>query len=127
MIVLVLIAAAVLAIEIAYESSLALTVKKFFRLDATPLTIEATSKIKFFNKLFGDTLKIILFPITIILVVLSIIYKKVVQLLSCPYCLSFWLGTTSTYFYLGVSPMEAIIYGLLVIPITHVIEKIYDY
>ena len=127
MILLILIACAVLAIEIAYESSLSLSVKKFLRVDVLPLTIEATTKVGFFNKLFGDSWKYILFPITIVLVLLSGIYKQVVQLLNCPYCLSFHLGWISTYFYLGVSPMESIIYGLLVIPIVHLLEKLYNY
>ena len=127
MTLLVLIAAAILAIEISYESSLALSIKKFMRMDVTPQIIEATTKVGFFNKLFGDSWKYILFPITIVLVLLSGIYKKMVMLLNCPYCLSFHIGWISTYFYLGVSPMESIIYGLLTIGITHVIEKVYDF
>ena len=92
MIILLLIACAVLAIEVAYESILAADIKKSLRVDVTPTVVEAMSKVGFYNKLLGNILSVILFPITLVLIILATIYKKLVQLLSCPYCLGAWLG-----------------------------------
>jgi hypothetical protein len=121
--ILLIISMAVLAIEIAYESSLSQDVKKSLRLDETPQIIEVMSKLAFWNRALSKYL----FPLNLTFSILASIYKKFIELLNCPYCLSFHLTLWVSYLYLNGDVFSSILYGLITIPITHLIEKyVYD-
>ncbi len=116
MIVLIIIAMAILSIQIAYDSSLAQEVKETI----FPIKyIEAFSKISFWNKLLSKYL----FPINLTFAILFSIYKKISEALQCSRCTSFWLGSIGVYL-TGVNPVESILYGLITILIVIVIERV---
>ena len=118
MIILILLSMAVLSIEVAYESSLSHDIKKSLKLDVTPQIIEAMTRIGFWNKLWSKYL----FPISLVFLVLASIYKRFVQLLNCQYCISVWLTTISMYLY-SDNIINSMLYGLITIPVVHLLEK----
>ena len=116
---LLILCSGILAIEIAYNSSLAKEVKDII----FPIKyITAFKKLKFWNKYLTKWV----FPINLAFALFFSIYNKLSEMTNCAYCLSFWLGGVSTYLY-GVSPLESILYGLITLFTTHIVEKIYDY
>ena len=123
MIVLIIIAMAVLALEISSESTLAQEVKSMLGLGFNPPKwILSFSKISFWNKLFSKYL----FPLNLTFAFFFSIYKKLNELVNCPFCLSFHLTLWTSYLYLDNNLFYSILYGLITIPITHLIQKIYE-
>ena len=97
MTILIIIAMAVLALEIASESTLALEVKQLLRIDKVPATVTAFSKLGFWNKWLTKYL----FPINLAFSIFFSTYIKLIQLINCQYCLSWWLSSISMYLYSG--------------------------
>lgn len=120
--ILLILGMSVLAIEISYQSELSYSIKKFLRIDNTPKTVYAMTKLGFWNRLFGK----IFLPLNLIFWILASIYHKLIQLVNCPYCLVTHLVFWTSYLYLDNSIFNSLLYGLIAIPITHLIEKIYE-
>lgn len=73
------------------NSSLSYKIKKLLYLDKFYPQIELLSKYSTYKKLFEKNIKY-LFPIAIILIIYFKIHNFIYELLSCPYCTSFWVG-----------------------------------
>jgi len=57
---------------------------------------------------------------------LSVVYRKLVQLANCPYCLSVWFSGIFLYLVLNeqLNVVEISIYSLLGIATTHIFESL---
>ena len=111
---ILLIAMAILSIQIATDSSIAQELKRIL----FPIKyIDAFKKLSFWNKLFTKYL----LPVNIIFSILFTFYKKLHDALECSRCLSFWLGGVSSFLY-GESLLDSLVYGLCTILIVIVIE-----
>lgn len=118
-----IIACSVLAIEIAYMSTLALDIKKVLKIEKVPEIVNILSNIVFWNRLLSKYL----FPINLTFAIFFTIYKKIIEMINCPYCLSFHLGWLSQFLLNNNDIKISLVYGLITIFFTHIIEKIYDY
>lgn len=121
MIILLIIACSILSIEIAYNSTLFYDIKNALRIHTIPDIVKAFSKVKFWNKLTSKYL----FPINMTFSIFFTIYIKLIEMINCPYCLSFHLTWVTVYLTQDIGLLYSVVSGLLAIPITHIIEKIY--
>jgi len=122
-VIITILAAVILAFEIAMNSSLANEIKVALKLDLkSQKQLRVFSRIEFWNALWGLKLMYLLFPLTLMLTIEFTVYLKLNELFNCPYCLGYhlaWIGLvtiTST-----TLPM-ALLYALFSI----LFGKIYD-
>lgn len=120
--IVILIATAVLATEIAYNSELAYMVKKLIWLDEERSALKAMSRFSFYTKLLG-TVSYILLPLIFVNIILVNIYKLLIKMANCPYCLSFHIGWVMVLMVTTVTIPEVFIFGLLGIATTHFYER----
>lgn len=117
--VLSLLAAAILACQIAYASSLAGWLKTKLLLNSENLLYNRLSTYKTYS-----TLPNYLLPLKIILMMFGSIMLKLQELLACPYCLSFWIALGINYFYWQQTISFSIIYALIAVLFVEVNRKI---
>ena len=117
--------ASVLATQIAYDSTLAYSIKKALGLYEAHKHINALTTWKFYTKLLGS-ISFVLLPLILILMLMSVVYRKLVQLANCPYCLSFWISGIFMYLVMNeqLNVVEISIYSLLGIATTHIFESL---
>lgn len=88
--ILLIFAIGVLAYEIAY-SPLSTTIKNTIGLNNIPTWIIVISELRSYKKLFGDRYWL-LFPIILIILMLSNLWIFLSKLFACNYCLAVWIG-----------------------------------
>ena len=116
----ILIAMAILSIQIATDSSLAQDVKGLFGLSFDkPKWLISFAKYSFWKKAFTKYL----LPVNLLFALIFLIYNKVNEAVNCSRCLSFWMGSLGSHLY-GESLVDSVIYGLCTILITVIVERI---
>ena len=117
--------ASVLATQIAYDSTLAYSIKKILGLYEPIKYSKALTTWNFYFKLLGS-ISFVLLPLILIIISLFVGYSKIVQLANCPYCLSVWFSGIFLYLVLNeqLNVVEISIYSLLGIATTHIFESL---
>lgn len=118
-----LIAAAVLAIQVSYDSKLSLWVKQYFSLEKRHTSIVAGSKPAFWLALFGPYFILVGSPLALLGIVYCNAHLLLVEILNCAYCLSFYLGALAAYFIAGHAIILSIALGLVTLLIVRAIER----
>jgi len=124
--VIILFASSVLAVQIAYESELAFSIKKIFGLAEPNSKLIRLSQFSTYKKVFNDWVYLGL-PIVLPIIIITNGYKFLNKLFNCPYCLSFHI---SWVFLLLLNPInnftivQVFIYALLGILTTHIYESV---
>jgi hypothetical protein len=82
--------------------------------------LESLRLIKFWRKIIGNWW-IIATP----LILLINIHKFISNLLTCPYCLGFWIGISANYYYLNLDIITSIILAPMVLIMVAILDKVH--
>lgn len=119
--ILILIGLASLSIEIV-DSTLSNKIKKFFCLTPNNTIVDVLSSFKVYRGITGKWF-IVLLPLWLPVILFFNFHKLLIELLDCPFCVSFHLGWTFFYFYLNTDVFISILAGSLAVLITKIIDK----
>lgn len=121
---LVMILSAILGIQIAQESVLALSIKERLRLlQPYPKRLVTLGKFSTWRRMLG-TIVYVLSPLIIAIIVCIRLHYFLSELLSCSRCTSTWIFGILQYFVLGVSLSYAILFAPLAIGMVYILERI---
>lgn len=124
---LILLVSAVLSIQIADESTLALDVKRFFGLQSPfneyNKTFKHLGRLRTWWKMVGSIFWI-LFPVFAVIVLIFRVHRFISNLLECSRCTSVWIFGLLLYFVYGLIWWQAVLFAPLSIIGVYVIEKI---
>lgn len=125
--IIIILISAILGIQVAQESVLALWIKqRLMLIQPYSKTLKAFSKFKAWHSLLG-TAYYLLLPLILIVVLVLECHAFFSELLDCSYCSSTWIAAFSLYFILNKSILESLYFAPLAILGVYIINVIRKY